>query len=655
MAEEMKEGFLCPICMADLGDVIQLQVHFDEEHSKEDPAVVKNLKEIFGRIKKGMDVVPRLASSESASEIVSILSPSNNQSNTGNKKAVPGLDQRGERSDTVNVYGTEYEASFNPVSGISTQHIKDNHNLNKLPSVSKMAAFRQERSRRADMLAMDTNKLVIRLEKLMTSLPVEPIKRRAHEQAVVPWVPEDVVKLCPNCAKSFNLTRRKHHCRLCGSIMCNDCSDFVDFGLARKLVNQSVMKENEGTEGDATKQRGVAAASVEELASKMFEYTGLTEAQSKFRTCTYCLETLRKREARIRIKTEHPPILFYYTKLRELMDEGAKMSSQYQAMAAELNAGDSAQTKHKIDDAKVLRLKLLKMAETVDAVSKRIAGLELVVNEDQDESVAVVDPVTLGSYTTLKSRIRMASVNFVKETLVGLPGIPTEEELSKLQENRQKEASLRVEEEKRQKARAQIKFDSSAKKQQRSGSEEGVRQSRSIQPVKFDNGFVSSLSGVDSYVSSDDPIVQQMCNLREFISQARSAGRHDDASILEDNLKDLQQEYQKQRAQLEDNYESYRHIFEPSRSTDASQDGGDSRVIEGDGGSSNPFDDATEEEIASMESALDNSQDDSRVEGDVTAARPKSDQSDAEVVRQTIGVGSADFDEYDASGKNPFF
>ena len=73
-----------------------------------------------------------------------------------------------------------------------------------------MAAFRQERSRRADMLAMDTNKLVIRLEKLMTSLPVEPIKRRAHEQAVVPWVPEDVVKLCPNCAKSFNLTRLVH-------------------------------------------------------------------------------------------------------------------------------------------------------------------------------------------------------------------------------------------------------------------------------------------------------------------------------------------------------------------------------------------------------------------------------------------------------------
>ena len=75
-----------------------------------------------------------------------------------------------------------------------------------------------------------------------------------------------------------------------------------------------------------------------------------------------------------------------------------------------------------------------------------------------------------------------------------------------------------------------------------------------------------------------------------------------------------------------------------------------------DGGSSNPFDDATEEEIASMESALENSHDDFLAEGDVSQpAQPKSDPSDAEHVRQTIGVGSADFDEYDASGKNPFF
>ena len=64
----------------------------------------------------------------------------------------------------------------------------------------------------------------------------------------------------------------------------------------------------------------------------------------------------------------------------------------------------------------------------------------------------------------------------------------------------------------------------------------------------------------------DDPIRFhfQMCNLREFIGQARAAGRADDARLLEENLRDLQEEYQRQRAQLEENYESYRHIFESS-------------------------------------------------------------------------------------------
>ena len=49
---EVREGFLCPICMADLHDVIQLQVHFEEEHDKEDPAFIQNLKDLFGKAKK---------------------------------------------------------------------------------------------------------------------------------------------------------------------------------------------------------------------------------------------------------------------------------------------------------------------------------------------------------------------------------------------------------------------------------------------------------------------------------------------------------------------------------------------------------------------------------------------------------------------------
>jgi rabenosyn-5 len=54
----------------------------------------------------------------------------------------------------------------------------------------------------------------------------------AHEQAIVPWIDDRDVKLCPTCAKNFHVTRRKHHCRLCGAIMCHDCTQFLPLTLA---------------------------------------------------------------------------------------------------------------------------------------------------------------------------------------------------------------------------------------------------------------------------------------------------------------------------------------------------------------------------------------------------------------------------------------
>ena len=41
---EIREGFLCPMCMKDLGTVTQLQSHFEESHSTEDKAVFNHLR-----------------------------------------------------------------------------------------------------------------------------------------------------------------------------------------------------------------------------------------------------------------------------------------------------------------------------------------------------------------------------------------------------------------------------------------------------------------------------------------------------------------------------------------------------------------------------------------------------------------------------------
>ena len=58
----------------------------------------------------------------------------------------------------------------------------------------------------------------------------------------------------------------------------------------------------------------------------------------------------------------------------------------------------------------------------------------------------------------LQSQIRRAAVNFIKETLVGLPSLPTEEALLLLQENRRKDIARRVEEERRKAQEARLKF-----------------------------------------------------------------------------------------------------------------------------------------------------------------------------------------------------
>ena len=61
--------------------------------------------------------------------------------------------------------------------------------------------------------------------------------------------------------------------------------------------------------------------------------------------------------------------------------------------------------------------------------------------------------------------------------------------------------------------------------------------------TKVGSGFVLTSSGLadrDGGVVSDDPMVQQIRNLRGFIAEAKRLGRYDEVAALEDNLRELQ-------------------------------------------------------------------------------------------------------------------
>ncbi|KAK0157773.1 hypothetical protein PV328_011471 [Microctonus aethiopoides] len=50
-------------------------------------------------------------------------------------------------------------------------------------------------------------------------------QHQANQNGNATWTNDRLATHCKGCNREFNLTRRKHHCRNCGKIFCNACSD----------------------------------------------------------------------------------------------------------------------------------------------------------------------------------------------------------------------------------------------------------------------------------------------------------------------------------------------------------------------------------------------------------------------------------------------
>ncbi|KAJ3187860.1 carboxypeptidase Y-deficient [Gaertneriomyces sp. JEL0708] len=107
-------------------------------------------------------------------------------------------------------------------------------------SRNRTQAFLRLRKQRLNVVNLEANKLERRLEKLsllyaggntisnrvpLANTVVPGSGRRAVEQAVVPWQEDHEVAACPLCAQTFStLLNRRHHCRLCGRVICGKTS-----------------------------------------------------------------------------------------------------------------------------------------------------------------------------------------------------------------------------------------------------------------------------------------------------------------------------------------------------------------------------------------------------------------------------------------------
>ncbi|RZC27689.1 FYVE and/or Rbsn domain containing protein [Asbolus verrucosus] len=426
-ANAIKEGFLCPICHKDLRSPNSLIAHFQDLHSEEQD-ILKSIKDLYGKAKKKILKLDEQDLESFKNEI------------------------------TLEKYYLEYSEPQDP--GQTQTHTD---------------YFKAVRRERLDHRTTETNKLIIRLDRLLRFYGSD---RKQQEQELVAWLDGSTVTRCPSCASSFNITRRQHHCRLCGSIMCNSCSYFLPYETAQTIV-----------------------APVHNVDVNNHEQVPGKESDS-LRICNHCLDMLECRR-RVQIEQMRQPIICQlYTHLQNLKSQTQSSVDLYLKMYNSLTSGE---TTFQLQDTQSLRSTIAKKAESIDILSKKIASLPV---EEDTPKVGV-----------LQNSIRRATSHYIKDYLLTLPTPPSIQELERIK----KERSLRNFEEERQ-----ASFKTNIKK------------------VTVTTGWSPSTVNSDN-TETEDPLIEQMNIVRNYIEQARNAHRFEEVVSLQENLKMLKETYRQQQ------------------------------------------------------------------------------------------------------------
>ncbi|RPA94475.1 hypothetical protein L873DRAFT_1830280 [Choiromyces venosus 120613-1] len=256
--------------------------------------------------------------------------------------------------------------------------------------------FSERRRRTVDRAYLEVTRLEKRLTKLTQLLinPPEPpsgtsgfIKavaslrnqRKAIEQSVVAWEDDASVSACPHCHQTFSqFTTRKHHCRLCGKVVCGDlrtnCSSDVGLNVSASMF--------------------------------VTRYSGMTDALSE--------KTLNEMSIDVRICRACRAIVF---SKRDFALDLAKIPQNvraYQTLTHPTNHDPSPRdpykppTQAKLTGATKTRKKLLDTFTQYDATAKRILNL----------------PTTSQTQLRLQKTVYQAATQFLHLNMLPLKALP---------------------------------------------------------------------------------------------------------------------------------------------------------------------------------------------------------------------------------------
>ncbi|XP_031542050.1 rabenosyn-5 isoform X2 [Vicugna pacos] len=317
--------------------------------------------------------------------------------------------------------------------------------------------------------------------------------------------------------------------------MCKKCMELVSLPLAYKLTSASKDSLSAHTSPSQSpssvhgSRRG-SISSVSSVSSVLDE-----KDDERIRCCTHCKDTLLKREQQMDEKEHTPDIVKLYEKLRLCMEKVDQKAPEYIRMAASLNAGE---TTYSLEHASDLRMEVQRVYELIDALSKKILTLDL-----------KQDPPPHPNTLRLQRMIRYSATLFVQEKLLGLMSLPTKEQFEELKKKRKQELERKRILEREAALESQRRLEerqSDLASRATNGEVASLR--RGPAPLRKAEGWLP-LSGGQRQSEDSDPLLQQIHNITSFIRQAKAAGRTDEVRTLQENLRQLQDEYDQQQTE----------------------------------------------------------------------------------------------------------
>ncbi|KAK6057587.1 FYVE zinc finger [Cooperia oncophora] len=546
MADAVRQGFICPFCMTDLGDFPRLQNHVDSVHPERQQdltdTVIDNVKGFFDKAKRSMKILDAKMSAELS------------QVNIGVSNSVADL------ASMASAVQEKARPTRPPVV-IRPPPVRAEIGVTR----SQTEYFRKIRDSSVNESAVRTNMLIIRLDRLINECPCDPSKRKEFEREVVPWSADSESLHCTRCAAKFGIARRRHHCRLCGRVMCHQCSHFLSFLSARKLTNPALAAEmlnNDGTSAApeaspshsrrllemTQKTTGKVISFIEGAVSKIQTADGSEvslgsllqqDAHECLRICGSCMADLSRREQMM--EQRNPPALAeQYETLDRMIAEASAMVPSYTRMSDSIKYvlgylfGANGETMYTLAAAEQLRSRLLQKQRDIDNLSQSI------VAETENENCGVKE-------AQLRKNIRFACVQTLQNIMSSMVSLPTAQQYEKLVENHKKEVARQIEESRMRAVNETV----------------GIRPSSSLPSVALkdrpplnavrerprkqtDDGWTpQQTKSYNPFMEEEDrlhPMFEQRDIIKGYLTQAATAGRLEEVEMLERNLRDLEGE-----------------------------------------------------------------------------------------------------------------